>query len=146
MAQRKSSKSIASLLLVIVLMAALFVVKQCKKSPAPRETTSTPTTQTQAEKKGLNRNPSTINYSKHARCRMECRHISEAEVKDILQNGKVNYSKSEIGNNPDCQKKYAVEGKTTDGQRVRIIFAPCSSEVTVVTVIDLGKEWECDCG
>ena len=144
MAQRKSSKSIASLLLVIVLMAALFVVKQCKKSPSSPATQSSQSTQ--ADMKGLNRNPSAINYSKHARCRMECRHISEAEVKDILQNGKINYSKSEIGNNPDCQKKYALEGKTNDGQRVRIIFAPCSSEVTVVTVIDLGKEWECDCG
>jgi hypothetical protein len=76
---------------------------------------------------------------------MDCRHITQAEVKDILQNGTINYSKSDIGNNPECRRKYAVEGKTNDGQRVRIIFAPCQTEVTVVTVIDLGKEWACDC-
>ena len=76
---------------------------------------------------------------------MQCRHIDESEVKEILQTGKINYGKSEIGDNPDCKRKYAVEGKTHDNQRVRIIFAPCQSEVTVVTVIDLGTEWTCDC-
>lgn len=76
---------------------------------------------------------------------MECRHIDEAEVKDILNTGKINYGKSELGDNPDCKRKYAVEGNTRDNQKVRIIFAPCQMEVTVVTVIDLGKEWTCDC-
>ena len=95
--------------------------------------------------RGLNRQPSRISYSKHARCRMACRHIDESEVKEILQQGKINYAKSEIGDRPDCKRKYAVEGTTRDGQRVRIIFAPCKTEVTVVTVIDIGKEWPCDC-
>lgn len=94
--------------------------------------------------KGLNRNPSNINYSKHARCRMECRHITETEVKQILEDGKINYTKSEL-KGEDCSKKYAVEGLTRDKQHVRMIFAPCQSEVTVVTVIDLDKEWPCSC-
>jgi hypothetical protein len=66
-------------------------------------------------------------------------------VEDILQNGKINYSKSDIGDRPACKKKYAVEGLTKDKQKVRIIFAPCKNEVTVVTVIDIGKEWPCEC-
>ena len=78
------------------------------------------------------------------RCRMACRHIDESEVEQILQEGKINYTKSEL-DGADCKKKYAVEGLTRDKQKVRIIFAPCSDEVTVVTVIDIGKEWPCDC-
>jgi hypothetical protein len=65
-------------------------------------------------------------------------------VQQILKDGKINYAKSEL-QGEDCKKKYAVEGITKDDQKVRIIFAPCSDEVTVVTVIDLGKEWECNC-
>src|SRR3954467_9029766 len=91
----------------------------------------------------FNRNPSQINYSKHARCRMGCRHIDESEVKEILSEGKINYSKSELQGD-DCHKKYAVEGYSHDDQNVRIVFAPCGTKVTVVTVIDLGKEWNCD--
>ena len=91
----------------------------------------------------LNRNASNLIYSKHARCRMGCRHISEAEVIDILRNGDINYQKSDMRGSPD--PKYAVEGKTEDGQEVRIIYAQSPRGVVVVTVIDLDHEWSCDC-
>ena len=91
----------------------------------------------------LNRNPLRMHYSKHARCRMDCRHIDETEVKDILANGTINYNKSEL-NNEACRRKYAVEGYAKN-QHLRIIFAPCNNEVTVVTCIDLGNEWLCHC-
>ncbi len=94
--------------------------------------------------RGLNRNPAHIKYSKHARCRMDCRHITESEIVEILKNGKINYRKSDLKGS-ECTKKYAVEGVSSDKQRIRIIFAPCKDEVTVVTCIDLDKEWECDC-
>ncbi len=94
--------------------------------------------------RGLNRHPLSIHYSKHAKCRMECRHINESEIKDILERGTINYRKSELQGDP-CRKKYAVEGLSKDGQKLRIIFAPCGNEITVVTCIDLGVEWACDC-
>lgn len=75
---------------------------------------------------------------------MDCRQISEKEIEAILHNGTINYKKSSL-QVADCQKKYALEGITDDQQRVRIIFAPCADEVTVVTCIDLGKEWVCNC-
>ena len=157
MAQPRSSNRYASIIIIVLLLVALLVVKTCKSRFQQSDSSpASTTTKTAAKKKasdateakdakGLNRNPSVINYSKHARCRMGCRHINESEVKDILTNGKINYSKSELGDKPDCKRKYAVEGETRDQQRVRIIFAPCESEVTVVTVIDIGKEWSCDC-
>ena len=38
-----------------------------------------------------------------------------------------------------------LEGNTDDGQHVRIIFAPKKQHISVVTVIDLENEFECDC-
>ena len=32
--------------------------------------------------------------TKHAKCRMDCRHISEDEIKEIIHDGKVNEAKS----------------------------------------------------
>jgi len=137
----------APVVIVGILLVALFVVKTCNRFKDEPQTTTTTTTNKKDtyDGRGLNRNPSNINYSKHARCRMACRHITEAEVKAILKDGKVNYNKSELSG-ADCKKKYAVEGTTTDKQRVRIVFAPCNTEVTVVTVIDIVAEWDCDCG
>lgn len=87
----------------------------------------------------FHRSPAQVHYSRHARCRMKCRAIDEGEVLLILKKGEVNFRKSQIGKK-DCQNKYALEGQTPDGQQVRIIFAPCANETTVVTVIDLNKE------
>lgn len=92
----------------------------------------------------FNRHPSRIHYSKHARCRMECRHIDEQEIKFILEQGTLNFKKTVLQEDP-CKNKYAVEGLTSQGHRLRIIFAPCGDEMTVVTCIDLGVEWTCHC-
>lgn len=82
-------------------------------------------------------------YTKHARCRMDCRHIDEAEIQEILRNGKINYQKSEPDSKPD--PKFALEGITRDRQSVRIIFAPSKRGMVVVTCIDLDEEWTCHC-
>jgi hypothetical protein len=90
----------------------------------------------------IDRTTSNIIYSKHARCRMDCRHIDESEVKEILQKGEINYNK--IEDDPKG-KSYPMEGITHDRQHVRIVFAPHENELVVVTVIDLEKEWPCNC-
>ena len=91
----------------------------------------------------FNRRVNNIIYSKHARCRMQCRHIDESEVKEILENGKVNRNKIE---NNERGRTYPLEGVTHDGQHVRIVFAPKDDgTVVVVTCIDLDTDWQCDC-
>ena len=90
----------------------------------------------------FNRNTSKIIYSKHARCRMDCRHIDETEVLEILQNGQLNTEKIE---SDERGQTYPLEGITHDKQHVRIVFAPKQDELVVVTVIDLDREWYCDC-
>ncbi|MEJ0106329.1 MAG: DUF4258 domain-containing protein [Bacteroidota bacterium] len=93
--------------------------------------------------RGFDRRVSYLKYSKHAKCRMECRHITQEEVEDIMRNGKINYKKSDL-QNARCPR-YAVEGETKDKQDVRIVFAQCNESTTVVTVIDMDTEWSCDC-
>jgi hypothetical protein len=136
-----AKKIVPYIFLVLLAIAALFL-KRCRYSST--KTKEGNTEEVAINKRGLNRNPSQINYSKHAKCRMECRHIDESEVNDMLKNGTVNYKKSDLKGD-DCHKRYAVEGISKDNQRLRIVFAPCNSEVTVVTCIDLSQEWECHC-
>jgi hypothetical protein len=90
----------------------------------------------------FNRSVDHIIYSKHARCRMECRHIDEDEVKEILKDGKVNERKIETD---DRGKTYPLEG-TAERHHLRIVFAPKGDDaVEVVTCIDLDTDWQCDC-
>ena len=94
------------------------------------------------EVEGFDRNTAKIIFSKHAKCRMDCRNIDEAEVKEILKNGTINRKKIQ---NDKRGKTYPVEGVTHDKQHVRIVFAPKDDGLVVVTVIDLDTEWKCDC-
>ena len=135
-------KKAAPYIILVVLAVVAIAIRNCSTTSNPSTKKTTKTVETNV--RGLNRNPANINYSKHAKCRMNCRQISEAEVVDILRNGTINYKKSDL-KGADCNKKYAVEGISKDAQKLRIIFAPCSNEVTVITCIDLGKEWECGC-
>ncbi len=91
---------------------------------------------------GFNRNTDNLIFSKHAKCRMDCRKIDESEIREILKNGKINYNKIQ---NDKRGKTYPVEGFTHDKQHVRIVFAPIGEGLVVVTVIDLEREWKCDC-
>lgn len=81
-------------------------------------------------------------FTKHARCRMECRRITQKEVKEIVRKAEVNYNKSDL----DAAQgpKYALEGTTSkDRQHIRIIVAPKQRHLSIVTVIDLDRDWSC---
>jgi hypothetical protein len=93
--------------------------------------------------RGFDRRTSFIEYTKHARCRMECREITQAEVEEIMKQGVINYRKSNVKGRP-CPT-YALEGYTNDEQHVRVVFAQCDYTTKVVTCIDLEKEWQCHC-
>ena len=82
-------------------------------------------------------------YTKHARCRMECRHINEAEIKEVLVENNINQRKSNPEGHP-CPT-YAYEGYSNEHQHLRIVIAKCDNTWKVVTCIDLDNEYECDC-
>jgi len=83
-------------------------------------------------------------YTRHARCRMECRHISEEDIREVLREGYINEAKSK--QEPGKCPAYAIEeDRHKDGVRLRIVFAKCDHETKVVTCIDRDHEFECDC-
>lgn len=73
---------------------------------------------------------------------MECRHIDESEIKEILEKGQINYNKIES----DARgRSYPLEGITHDKQHVRVVFASKNDALIVVTCIDLDNDWPCNC-
>ena len=139
------------LAIVVVLGIALLLVKRFGKDDKakPKTTTDRPDrnrddpTSDVNRNRGFDRRVSYIEYTQHAKCRMECRHITQAEVEGIMKDGSVNYKKSDVNDRP-CPT-YALEGITSDNQRVRIVFAQCDLKTKVVTCIDLNTDWECHC-
>lgn len=135
-------------LLIVVLGVILFFVKryQADKPVHPKtkgdKTTTDPASGVNRNH-GFDRRVSYIEYTVHAKCRMQCRKISQAEVEEIMKAGTINYRKSNVNDRP-CPT-YALEGTTQDDQRVRIVFAQCDLKTKVVTCIDLGTDWECEC-
>jgi hypothetical protein len=137
-------------ILIAVLAIAVIVIKTYKSnnSPQPKPKTTTdkpkdPASNPTDRDKGFDRRTTLLEYSKHAKCRMQCRKISKEEVEEIMRDGKINYDKSDL-KNTRCPR-YAVEGITHDDQRVRIVYAQCNNATTVVTVIDLETDFACHC-
>ena len=89
------------------------------------------------------RNSTHLILTKHVKCRMDCRHITEDEIKEIIKNGKVNYNKSGTGSKGE--NTFALEGFSQENQHIRVVVAPESEGLVLITCIDLDKEWPCNC-
>lgn len=140
---KSKGKYVPVLLLAVLLFMAWY--QQWWKGPgpvAPPRTRSGHHNNTVNEPAVLNRH-ARLEYTLHARCRMECRHITEEEVTEILAEGRINTERSNSRDQP-CPT-FAIEGYSDDGQHLRIVFAPCNNVTRVVTCIDLDKEWNCNC-
>lgn len=83
-----------------------------------------------------------IELTDHAKCRMDCRHITKKEIEEVLDYGKINYSKSDKKAKP-CAK-YALE-YFVDGKAVRVVVGDCNNKAVIITVIDLDHDFECHC-
>ncbi|HZG23800.1 MAG TPA: DUF4258 domain-containing protein [Chitinophagaceae bacterium] len=136
------------LLVCVMLVVALWLVNRDKPPVKPAVVKRSPTRvnrrNEEAPKRGFDRKVSKLEYTAHAKCRMKCRRITQQEIKDIMKNGNINYTKSDLNDRP-CPT-YALEGYTVqDKQHVRVVFAQCSEKTKVVTCIDLENEFSCDC-
>ena len=109
-------KKILPVLLLLVMAVIAISIRRCNSNSSSNSTNnkyrSTENTQGPASstrrnqpaenktavdrKVGLDRNATTLYFTKHAKCRMKCRHITQQEVKDILANGEINYSKTDL--------------------------------------------------
>ncbi|MBL0072674.1 MAG: DUF4258 domain-containing protein [Bacteroidetes bacterium] len=136
MNQRFSKSLPGILLLFIALLIYWFTAtdKQPVTKDSPSERTSVNTEKHRHEP---------LVYTKHARCRMDCREITEAEIASVIQAGTINTKKSDSHDKP-CPT-IAYEGTGTDGHRLRIVIADCESNDKVVTVIDLDQDYFCEC-
>ncbi|MCX6197594.1 MAG: DUF4258 domain-containing protein [Bacteroidetes bacterium] len=114
--------------LLLLLLIAFLCSCETHNTPAPQ--TQTP----QAHE---------LIYTKHARCRMQCRHIDAQEIEEIISTNNINQRKSKPNDTP-CPS-YAYEGYSHDHQHLRIVIAKCDNAWKVVTCIDLENEFECDC-
>ena len=133
-------------LVILVLAIVLFFLRRNKQQDTNRPKTTTDkkdNTGTINRNRGFDRRVSYIEYTEHAKCRMQCRKITQVEVEEIMKEGKINYGKSDVNDHP-CPT-YALEGVTHDDQRVRIVFAQCDFKTKVITSIDLDTDWECHC-
>lgn len=140
--------------IILIVAIIAFVVKgfrsniQFANKPTTAAARTAPEQNTRSEAPGaiagFDRNSTHLILTRHARCRMDCRHINETELKEILHDGSVNYNKSEPQNSRG--PKYALEGYTKEHQHLRVIFAPENDGMVVVTCIDLDNEFACgDC-
>ncbi len=136
----KRKSSAISLIVVLILAVIAWSLKTCRNSKDTYPERSVNVEQ------GDWRHHKLV-YTSHARCRMECRDISESEVEFVLANGVVNPEKSRemdeeaAGHCPT----YALEADTKDGQHVRIVYGACDKITKVITAIDLGVEHACNC-
>jgi hypothetical protein len=83
-----------------------------------------------------------LRLTRHARCRMDCRHISSAEVDEVLREGTRDPARTRTDG--PCPS-HALEDHMADGRELRVVFAECADETRVVTVIDLDRDWDCAC-
>jgi hypothetical protein len=123
----KAKRATYSLLLVLILLI-VFIYKRWQE-PVRRE--------------AFDRHPVHLYYTKHALCRMDCRHISREDIKEIMEKGIINFNKSNRYDRP-CPT-FALQGETDDGEKIRVIFAQCSDETKVVTCYNLEEDFECHC-
>lgn len=95
------------------------------------------------QKEAFDRHPAKIIYTKHALCRMNCRHISREEIGEILEKGAINFNKSNSRGGP-CPV-YALQGRTATNEYIRVIFAQCPAETKIITCYNLEEEFSCHC-
>jgi hypothetical protein len=119
----------ASITLSIIIIILLFFVLKRWQEPVRKEL--------------FNRHPQHLVYTKHALCRMNCRQIDSAEVKEIMEKGIINLNRSDRGGRP-CPV-YALQGRTSTGESLRVIFGQCDDETKVITCYNLKQDYYCDC-
>jgi hypothetical protein len=122
-------KSRATLSMIFVLILLFVFVYKRWQEPVRRE--------------AFYRTPSHLYYTKHALCRMDCRHISKDDIKEIMRKGIINFNKSNRRDRP-CPT-FALQGETGDGEKLRVVFAQCDDETKVVTCYNLEEDFDCHC-
>jgi hypothetical protein len=94
-------------------------------------------------REAFDRRPTHLYYTEHALCRMNCRQISKEDIKEIMKKGIINFNKSNRRSRP-CPT-FALQGETSDGEKLRVVFAQCDDETKVITCYNLEEDFDCHC-
>ncbi len=86
----------------------------------------------------------TIVLTKHAKCRMQCRKITRAEIEEVLTQGRINSKKTDTSARP-CPIQVKEKRVNQDQQLIRVVAAQCQNKTKIVTVIDLERNYNCSC-
>jgi hypothetical protein len=123
----KARNVIISLLFVVALL--FFIIIKIRNEPK--------------KKLVLNRNPSRIEYTKFALCRMDCHHINANSIMGIFRDGEVDRTKS------DLHKKacpiFTVRGSTKQKMSIILIIQQCGTVAKVLDCYDAKGTLGCNC-
>lgn len=123
----KPKNVIFSLCLILVILA--LVVSRIQHEPKVKE--------------AFDRHPLSIFYTPDALCHMDCLHISKENIEEIMQKGIINFSQSDRGARP-CPV-LVLQGQTSDGKKLKVIFSQCKSTTNVLACYDPGHYIDCNC-
>ena len=123
----KARNVIISLLFVLALL--VFIIIKIRNEPK--------------KKLVLNRNPSRIEYTKFALCRMDCHHINANSIMAILRNGELNRAKSDLHKRP-CPI-FTISGLTKQNMNIIITLQQCGTVAKVLDCYDASGTVGCNC-
>ena len=115
--------------LVFVLALLVFIIIKIRNEPK--------------KKLVLNRNPSRIEYTKFALCRMDCHHINANSIMVLVRNGEVNRDKSDLYKKP-CPI-FTVNSVTKQKMSIIIIIQQCGNVAKVLDCYDANGTVACNC-
>ncbi|MEP7277679.1 MAG: DUF4258 domain-containing protein [Bacteroidota bacterium] len=131
-------KALPYILLAVLLVAAL-AIRRCRSVAKSKKDIENKIDRNTV----LDRRPGFLEYTDHAKCRMDCGHITPQAVVYIFQNGEVNNNITETDARP-CPV-YALEGYTAAKQHLRIIVAQCDYKTKLVTCVNIDTPFDCGC-
>ena len=92
-------------------------------------------------KENLQKQP--LRISPLGACQVKCLNISEETIKDLMANGNVNFSESQV-HNSECPV-YAVEGDGFPEGELKAFFKKCDSLTILASVSYIDKSNRCAC-
>jgi len=123
----KARNVIISLLFVLALL--VFIIIKIRNEPK--------------KKLALNRNPSRIEYTKFALCRMDCHHINANSIMGIFRNGEVNRARSDLYKKP-CPI-FTILSITKQKMNIIIIIQQCGTVAKVLDCYEANGTVGCNC-
>lgn len=122
------ARNVTFSIIILLIFFLLFILKRWHEPQA---------------KEMFNRHPAHLIYTRHAQCRMQCRHIDSVEINEIIEKGVINLNKSNKYDRP-CPT-FALQGFTHNGEDIRVIVAQCNTETRIITCYNLKQDFECHC-